>query len=205
MLLSHVGSLRLPSGHSGLVLTLSNADCTSLFSPQLLVADMRVWATSLLIVEVSCIICGVYLFIFSSLLCCLLRFQNFPETRWWEGFLVFQNFSSFTTLSPGQFPIPNSCLSFYLLYFVLPPFKDNGLPFWVPGVLRQCSEVVLWYLLSVQLIHQWIYWGESGLAILFLHHLRTPPQRFADFLISDQIWYLNCLVNVYVSYCIFLA
>ena len=44
------------------------------------------------------------------------------------------------------------CLSFYLLYFVLPPFEDNGLPLWVPGGLRQCSEVVLWYLLSVQMI-----------------------------------------------------
>ena len=42
------------------------------------------------------------------------------------------------------------CLSFSLLYFVLPPFKDNGLPFWVPGVLCQRPEVVLWYLLSVQ-------------------------------------------------------
>ena len=36
------------------------------------------------------------------------------------------------------------CLSFYLLYFVLPPLEDNGLPFWVPGVLHQRSEVVLW-------------------------------------------------------------
>ena len=44
------------------------------------------------------------------------------------------------------------CLSFYLLYFVLPPFKGNGLPFWVPDVLCQHSEVVLWYLLSVQMI-----------------------------------------------------
>ena len=35
------------------------------------------------------------------------------------------------------------CLSFCLSYFVLPPFEENGLPFWVPGVLRQCSEVVL--------------------------------------------------------------
>ena len=35
------------------------------------------------------------------------------------------------------------CLSFCLLYFVLPPFKENGLPFWVPGVLHQCLEVVL--------------------------------------------------------------
>ena len=23
-------------------------------------------------------------------------------------------------------------------------FEENGLPFWVPGVLHQCSEVVLW-------------------------------------------------------------
>ena len=44
------------------------------------------------------------------------------------------------------------CLSFYPLYFVLPPFEDNVLPFWVPGVLCQCSEVVLWYLLSIQII-----------------------------------------------------
>ena len=43
------------------------------------------------------------------------------------------------------------CLSFYLLYFFLPPFEDNGLPFWVPNVLCQHSEVVLWKLLSVQM------------------------------------------------------
>ena len=44
------------------------------------------------------------------------------------------------------------CLSFCLFYFVLPPCEENGLPFWVPGVLRQCSEVVLWRLLSIQMI-----------------------------------------------------
>ena len=33
------------------------------------------------------------------------------------------------------------CLSFYLLYFVLPPFEDSGLPFWVPDVLCQHSEL----------------------------------------------------------------
>ena len=38
-LLSHVSSLRLLSGHSGLVLTLSNAVHTSLFIPLLLVVD----------------------------------------------------------------------------------------------------------------------------------------------------------------------
>ena len=45
-------------------------------------------------------------------------------------------------------------LSFCLLYFFLPPFEDNGLPFWVPDVLRQHSEVVLWNLLSVQMFFQ---------------------------------------------------
>ena len=34
----------------------------------------------------------------------------------------------------------------------MPPFKENGLPFCVPGVLRQHSEVVLWKLLSSQRI-----------------------------------------------------
>ena len=41
-LLSQVSSLRLPSGHSGPVLTLSNAAGTSLSSPCLLVADLSV-------------------------------------------------------------------------------------------------------------------------------------------------------------------
>ena len=67
------------------------------------------------------------------------------------------------------------CLSLCLLYFVLPPLEDNGLPFWVPDVLCQHSEVVLWNLLSVQMLFQWICGGESGLPILFLCHLRTTP------------------------------
>ena len=31
-------------------------------------------------------------------------------------------------------------------------FEENGLPFWVPGVRHQCSEVVLWKLFSIQTI-----------------------------------------------------
>ena len=65
------------------------------------------------------------------------------------------------------------CLSFYLLYFFLPPFKDNGLLFWVPDVLCRHSEVVLWNLLSIQMFFWWICGRESGLPILFLHGLRT--------------------------------
>ena len=35
---------------------------------------------------------------------------------------------------------------------LLSSFEENGLPFGVPGVLHQCSEVVLWKLLSIQMI-----------------------------------------------------
>ena len=44
------------------------------------------------------------------------------------------------------------CLSFCLLHFVLPPFEERGLPFWVTGILCQRSEVVLWKLLNIQMI-----------------------------------------------------
>ena len=68
------------------------------------------------------------------------------------------------------------CLLFCLLYFFLPPFKDNGLLFWVPDVLCWHSEVVLWNLLSVYMFFWWICGRESGLPVLFLCHLRTPPR-----------------------------
>ena len=57
----------------------------------------------------------------------------------------------FKTPFPGRSFIPTSFVSFYLLYFSLPPFEDNGLLFWVPDVLCWHSEVVLWNLLSVQM------------------------------------------------------
>ena len=71
--------------------------------------------------------------------------------------------------------LPGMGLSFYLLYFVLPPFKENGLPFCMPDVLRQHSEVVLWNLSSIQMIFRRLCGGESGLPVLFLCHLMTAP------------------------------
>ena len=53
-----VSSFRLPSGHSGLVLTLSNAARASLPSPRLLVANARVCAVSPLEVTTGHVICG---------------------------------------------------------------------------------------------------------------------------------------------------
>ena len=64
-LLSQVSSLRLLSGHSGLVLTLSKAARASLPSPRLQVVDAIIWAASPLGVALSTHSVGfIYLFIF---------------------------------------------------------------------------------------------------------------------------------------------
>ena len=93
--------------------------------------------------------------------------RGFPIV--WKLLLLHDSLSGMG-LHPSLF-----CLPFCLLYFVLPPFRENGLPFWVPGVLCQRSEVVLWKLFSIQMIFWWVCGGESGLPIVFLHHLRTAP------------------------------
>ena len=61
-LLSPKSSLRLPSGYSCPVLTLSNATCSSPFLPHLLVAGAGVWGTVLLGVAFRHVICAFYLF-----------------------------------------------------------------------------------------------------------------------------------------------
>ena len=144
-----------------------------------------------------CIFC--FFFFFPSQLCCPLIFRNSPQTRWWEGFLVFGNFSSLWL--PPQDGSPSLILLslFLLLYFVLPPFKDNGLPFWEPGVLCH-SEVVLWNLLSVQMIFQWICGGESGLPVLFLHHLRATPPKHVLFTECCSHWFHIASVFTFNSF-----
>ena len=121
----------------------------------------------------------IYLFVyFSSWLCCPLRFQNSPQTCWWEDFLVFGNLSSFRTPAwVGSLSLTlMSLFIFYILSYLL--LKDNRLPFWVPGVLCLCSEVVLWNFLSVEMFFQRICGGESDLPVLFLCQLRTAPPSF---------------------------
>ena len=114
-LLSHISSLRLSSGHSGPVLRLSNATCSSPFSPHLLVADASVWGTFLLGVVFSHVICRFYLF--SSQLDYPPRFENFPQTHQWEGFLVLET-SSIKTPFPGWISIPNSIVSHFIFYIL---------------------------------------------------------------------------------------
>ena len=77
-------------------------------------------------------------------------------------------------------------LSLFLSFiFFLPPFKDNGLLFWVPDVLCWHSKVVLWNLLSIQMFFWWICGRESDLPVLFFCHLRTT---------SNFVLFLNSII-----------
>ena len=79
-LVTHKSSLQLSSGHSGPVLTLSNASGSSPFRLHLLVVDVGVSGTFLLRVAFRHVICGFYL-LFPSQSGCPLRFKNFPQTH----------------------------------------------------------------------------------------------------------------------------
>ena len=87
-------------------------------------------------------------------------------------------------------------LSLFLSFiFVLPPFEEKGLPFWVPAVLCQHSEIVLWKLLSSQMIFWWICGGESGLPILFLCHLKTSPCNLFFFFFFTNLFHISLLFH----------
>ena len=85
---------------------------------QPLLADLSVWAASPLGVAVRHIFCSFFFFFPQFWLCYPLRFQNSPHTCWWEGFLVFGNFSSFMTPSLGQVSMPNSFVSIFVFYIL---------------------------------------------------------------------------------------
>ena len=68
-----------------------------------------------------CILCFVFFFSFFQL-CCLLRFQNSPQTNLREGFLLCGNFSSFMTPFSGQVSVPTAFVSlfvFCMMSFIL--------------------------------------------------------------------------------------
>ena len=143
----------MSAGHSGLILTLKTNDAAwaSLPRPHSLVAKASLWATS-----PSLLVFG-YVEILLLFLCfsipgyvALCESKNphrhtcvFPTV--WK--LLLHDSLPRRGLSPQIF-----CHCFCLLYFVLPPFEEIGLPFWVPSVFCQCREVVLWKLFSIQMI-----------------------------------------------------
>ena len=81
----------------------------------------------------------------------------------------------FKTPFLGWISVPTSFVFlFYLLSFFLPPFKDNKLPFWVPDVLCQHSEV-LWNFLSVQMFDEFV--GEKVFSPSYSSSILGPPPK----------------------------
>ena len=150
-----------------LVLTLSNAAGASLFSPCLLVVSASAGS--------CCLARNLWaLFIYPPGYVTLWD-SKIPHKPAGESVSWCLETSLLTLRSQDGSPSLPLLSLFLSFIFALPPFEDNGLPSWVPDVLCQYSEVVLWNLLSVQMFFQWICRGESGLPILFLCHLRTTP------------------------------
>ena len=114
-LLSHVSSLRLPSGHSGPVLTLSNAARSSLFR-RLLVADAGVWGTFLLGVAFRPVFCGFYLFFLPVRLPS--RIRKLPPDPPVRGFPGIWKHPLLTTPFPGRVSVPNSIVSLFIFYIL---------------------------------------------------------------------------------------
>ena len=92
-----------------------HAALTSLFSSRLLVANVRVWATSPLGVMARRIICRFVFFFLQIML--PFKIPNSAQIHRWEDFLVFGNLS-FMTSSPGWVSIPNSFVSLFIFYIL---------------------------------------------------------------------------------------
>ena len=124
--LSHKSSLRLPSGHSGPVLTLSNAVRSSPFCPHLLVADAGVWGTFLLGVAFRHVIYGFYLFFLPVRLPS--EIQKLPPDLPVRGFPLLQ--------LPSQDGSPSLALLSLFLSFIFCPtsFQRQWAAFLVPDV-----------------------------------------------------------------------
>ena len=92
-----------------------------------------------------------YLFIFPP--CCIALCASKAHHRLGSESVSWCLETSLFLRLPSQDGTPSlpPLLFFRLLYFFLPVFEDNDLLFWVPDVLCQHSEAVLWSLLSIEM------------------------------------------------------
>ena len=161
-LLFQVNSLRLPSGHAGPVLILSNAARASLASPCWLVVDAGVCSASPLGVTIGHVVCGFRLFIFPPSYVALwgskARHRLPSENVSW----CLETSLFFKTPFPRQIFIPTSFVSLFIFYiFSYLLSKTMGC---FPGCLTSSAciqKCVLWHLLSFQTFFWWICWGRK--------------------------------------------
>ena len=107
------------------------------------------WACNLLVLIISLFFPSCYV----ALCVSKARHRLGRESVSWclETSLLKIPFPGRASLLGTELPPHLLCLLFRLLFFFLPVFEDNGLLFWLPDVLCQPTEVVLWSLLSVEM------------------------------------------------------
>ena len=180
-----------------LTLRTKNEAHTSLTSPHSLLVNRRVWATSPLVVALRCIF---------WFFCPVLMPSEIPK---FPTDMPVRVSYCLATCPPSWLPPQNGSLPLILLClfvsFILcsTSFEEIGLPFSVTGVLCQNSEAVLWKFLDIHMIFWWICRGESGLPVLFLHHLGTvlPSFDVAQSTLLDGSWGLWFLL-FYRRFCL---
>ena len=146
-MISHVRSLRFSPGYSGPFPTLSNASCTSRFSPHLLVANASVWATSLLGVAVTRVLC---IFFFPLPVMLPSEIPKLPTDPMVRGFPGVWKLLLFYNSLPGWVSIPNFFVSlfiFYIFSYLLLKTMDAFLGAWCPlPAFRSCFVEVAQHL-----------------------------------------------------------
>ena len=166
-LLSHVSSLRWSSGHSGQVLTL-------------MLADVSNWATSPQGVEVrhEFCVCVCVCVCFPLLVMLPSEIPKLPQTRRWEGFLVFGNLASFKTLFPRWVSVCNSFVSLFIFY-ILSYLLSKGM-----GYLSEClvsSASVQKLFCGICSAFKWFFnefVGEKVVSLSYSSAILGPPPGF---------------------------
>ena len=166
-------SIRLPSGNSGPVLTLrtNDAACASLPSPHSLLVDANISVTSLVVVVVRCVFCGVFFFSPGYV---ALWDSKVPHRHACERVSYCVETSPPSWLPPQDVSIPKSFV-FVFIFYILSYILSERLG---------CHSVCLMSSTSIQKLFcescstfKWSFdesgRGESGLSILFLYHLGT--------------------------------
>ena len=194
-LLSQVSSLRLSSGHSGPVLPYPKH---RLFLPSPAVWWWMQAAGLLLHWQLwlgTYSVCFFFFFPFPpSQLCFPLRCQNSHRPTC-ERVSYCVETSPPSGLPPQDRSLSLTLLSLFWSFIFFPSSFQRRAAFlcaWCPPP----AEVVLWKLLSIQMVFWWICVGESGLPVLFLHHLRTAPNQVVFLLLSSFCVVDGSFVNV---------
>ena len=177
-----------------------HADLASLSSPDSLVADTSIWALIPLGVVVRCLCCGFVCFSPSYVALWDSKTPHRPASERVSCCLE----TSSSCLPPQDEPPSLMLLSPSLSFIFCPTTFQKEWAAFLGAFCPQRSEVVLWRLLSIQVIFWWICGGENGLPVLILCHLGTAPfcPLFVSLHSSETccVWSLNPSFGLKLSF-----